>query len=311
MSDLLASFHTFCRVVERGSLSRASIDLNLAQATVSRHIQYLEKRYGSILIARSTRRLQVTVAGQQVYEYARSVLRSESELAERLSEGKAASGGRIVIAGPSGFGHEILNPFIVKFIARHSDIRPRLLLSERSVNLIDEGIDVAIRIGPQTDSSLVIRPLGELTESLVIAPALLLKRPPIKHPRELSRFPRIALAMPSTRQLILQSRGETYVEPTEAAYEVDSSLAMRDALLAGAGYGPIHTYLVAGALRTGELIQLLPTWTLPAWPVNALFAYRARPSRVDVFIEELIARLHELSEIGIKAPPVFGGAKSS
>src|ERR1700677_5098663 len=99
MSDLLTSFNTLCRVIERGSLSRASIDLSLAQATVSRHIQDLEKRYGSILIARSTRRLQVTVAGQQVYEYARSVLRSESELAERLSEGKVASGGRIVIAG--------------------------------------------------------------------------------------------------------------------------------------------------------------------------------------------------------------------
>jgi DNA-binding transcriptional LysR family regulator len=307
MSDLLACFRTFCRVVERGSLSRAAADLGLAQATVSRHIQDLEKHYSNILLARSTRRLQVTAAGQQVYEYARSVLRSESELAERLLEGKIASGGRIVIAGPSGFGHEILNPFIVKFIARHPDIRPRLLLSERSVNLIDEGIDVAVRIGPQEDSSLVIRPLGELSESLVVAPALLQKRTPLKHPRDLSRLPRIALAMPSTRQLILQSRSETYVEPTEAAYEVDSSLAMRDALLAGAGYGQIHTYLVAGALRTGKLVQLLPAWALPAWPVNALYAYRARPSRVDVFIEELIARLHELSEFGIKAPPAFGG----
>jgi len=306
MSDLLTSFNTFCRVIERGSLSRASIDLSLAQATVSRHIQYLEKRYGSILIARSTRRLQVTVAGQQVYEYARSVLRSESELAERLSEGKVASGGRIVIAGASGFGHALLNPFIVKFIARHPDIRPRLLLSERSVNLIDEGIDVAIRIGPQEDSNLIIRPLGELTESLVVASSLLKKGLPIKHPRDLRRLPRIALTMPSTRQLILQSRGETYVEPAEVAYEVDSSLAMRDALLAGAGYGKIHTYLVSDALRTGQLVNLLPAWTLPIWPVNALFAYRARPSRVDLFIEELIARLNELSEFGIKAAPILG-----
>jgi LysR family transcriptional regulator for bpeEF and oprC len=181
----------------------------------------------------------------------------------------------------------------VKFIARHPDIRPRLLLSERSVNLIDEGIDVAIRIGPQEDSSLVIRPLGELTESLVVASALLTKQSSIKHPKDLSRLRRVALTMPSTRQLILQSRGETCVEPTESAYEMDSSLAMRDALLAGAGYGQIHTYLVTDALRTGQLVQLLPAWTLPTWPVNALFAYRARPHRVDVFIDELVAYLHE------------------
>ena len=303
MSDLLTCFRTFCRVVERGSLSRAGTDLSLAQATVSRHIQDLEKRYGNILIARSTRRLQVTTAGQQVYEYATSVLRSEHELAERLLEGKVASGGPIVVAGPSGFGHALLNPFIVKFIARHPNIRPRLLLSERSVNLIDEGIDVAIRIGAQEDSSLIIRPLGELTESLVVAPALVQKKAPIKHPRDLRGLPRIGFTMPSTRQLILRSRGETYVEPGEAAYEVDSSLAMRDALLAGAGYGKIHTYLVSDALRTGQLVALLPAWTLPSWPVNALFAYRARPHRVDVFIEELLALLHELSAFGITAAP--------
>ena len=80
MIDLLFNFRTFCRVVERGSLSRAGIDLNLAQASVSRHIKELESRYGTVLIARSTRRLQVTQAGQQVYEYAKGVLRSESGL---------------------------------------------------------------------------------------------------------------------------------------------------------------------------------------------------------------------------------------
>lgn len=292
MSDLLSSFRTFCRVVERGSLSRAGIDLDLAQATVSRHIQYLESRYGAILLARSTRRLQATDAGEQVYEYARSVLRSETELGERLAEGKSASGGRIVVAGPSGFGHHVLNPFMMEFIARHPDMRPSLLLSERSVNLIEDGIDVAIRIGPQKDSGLVIKPLGELEECLVSAPTLLNKHPAIAHPSALIQLPRVALSMPSTRQLHLQAKGRTHVESAEPVYEVDSSLALRDALLAGAGYGAIHEYLVRDALQSGKLVRLLDTWSLPVWPVSALFAYRARPRRVDALIEYLISYLH-------------------
>lgn len=293
MGDLLSGFRTFCRVVERGSLSRAGIDLDLAQATVSRHIQDLEAHYGATLLARSTRRIQLTNAGEQVYEYAKSVIRSESALVERLSEGKSTPGGQITIAGPSGFGHAVLNPFLVDFIPRHPNVRPRLLLSERSVNLIEDGIDVAIRIGAQDDSGLVIKPLGTLRECLVAAPALLQRHRVVSHPSDLIALPRIALTIPSTRQLTLQAKGRTHTESSAPTYEVDSSLALRDALLAGAGYGAIHEYLVRDAFQSGQLVRLLDAWSLPAWPINALFAYRARPHRVDILIEELDSYLQK------------------
>lgn len=292
MIDLLYNFRTFCRVVERGSLSRAGIDLNLAQATVSRHIKELEARYGTVLIARSTRRLQITLAGQQVYEYAQGVLRSESGLAERISVEQTGTSGVITIAAPTGLGHAILNSFVVQFIRRHPDIRPRLLLSERVVNLIEDGIDVAIRIGEQSDSNLIVKPLGQLKECIVVAPTLIPKRSTIKHPSDLVKLPRLALTFQLSCQLSLRMNDQTVFDVNEVRYETDSSLALRDALIDGAGYGVIHEYLVLDAIRAGKLVRLLDTWSLPTWPINALFSYRSRPRRVDNFIEEFVAYLH-------------------
>jgi DNA-binding transcriptional LysR family regulator len=293
MIDLLFNFRTFCRVVERGSLSRAGIDLNLAQASVSRHIKELESRYGTVLIARSTRRLQVTQAGQQVYEYAKGVLRSESGLADRIATEHTGTSGVITIAAPTGFGHAILNPFITQFIGRHPDIRPRLLLSERSVNLIEDGIDVAIRIGEQTDSNLIIRSLGALKECLVVAPMLIPKKSTIKQPSDLIKLPRLAMTFQVSRQVSLHKDGQTLFDFNEPKYATDSSLALRDALIAGGGYGVIHEYLVLDAIHAGRLVRLLDRWTLPNWPVNALFSYRSRPRRVDNFIDALVAHLNE------------------
>jgi DNA-binding transcriptional LysR family regulator len=294
MSDLMVAFKTFCRVVDRSSVSRAALDLDLAQATVSRHLQELEQRYGTVLIARTTRSLLITQAGQQLYDYAASVLRSETELAQRLVEDATSMHGRITIAGPSGFGHAVLNRFLTGFGERHPELTIRLLLSERQVNLVEEGIDVAIRIGNPLDSSLLAKPLGTLKEVLVAAPRLLPTAWRPKQPKELASLSRLALSRTHASGIELRHGKLREVVDGAPIFEVDSSLALLDVLLAGRGYGPIHHYLAADALRTGRLIQLLPAWSLPTWPVNALFTSRARAHRVDVFAQEFEAHLRDI-----------------
>lgn len=294
MGDLMRAYETFCRVVERGSLSRAAIDLDMAQATVSRHLQELERRYQTVLVTRTTRSLQVSPAGQQVYDYASAVLRSEVELGGRIAGSALAMSGRVRIAGPLGFGHAVLNPLVLEIARQHPQLRLALVLSERPVNLVEEGIDVAIRIGRQRDSSLWVRPLAQLAEVLVAAPALMAPRWRPAGPAQLAGLPRVALSMASTRDLSLRQGEDVQVIDAAPVYETDSSLALRDALLAGLGYGAIHRYLVADAIAAGRLIELLPDWTLPSWPLHALFAARTRSARVDFVVDQLAQRLQAL-----------------
>lgn len=291
MSDLLNTFRTFCRVVERRNLTQAGIDLDLAQATVSRHLQELEQRYGVALLRRTTRRIHLTSAGEQVYDYATALLRSESELAERLGQAGQALSGRITVAGPGGFGHRVLNHFLIAHARQHPQLRIRVLLSERHANLVEEGIDVAIRIGTPANSSLVAKPLGMVRELLVAAPALLRHQQP-QAPQDLHQLPHAALSTLGNRVLQLQQGKQQASLESSAQFEVDSALALRDAALAGLGWVALHDYLVADDIANGRLVALLPGWHLPLWPVNAVFPSRARPQRVDHLVNALHAHLH-------------------
>ncbi|CAG0988349.1 HTH-type transcriptional regulator DmlR [Burkholderiales bacterium] len=289
MADLLACYRSFCRVVERGGLTRAALDLDLAQASVSRHLQELERRYGAPLLARTTRSVRITPAGQRVYDYASAVLRSEDELAASLRERARALTGALTVAGPAGFGHVVLNPFAIAFGKRHGGLQLRLRLAERPVNLVEEGIDLAVRIGEPSDSSLVRRPLGNLREVLVVHPSLLPGRRKPAAPRELAVMPRVGLE--GMRAPVLSRGAARHALGERPVYEVDSSLALRDALLGGLGYGAVHEYLVRQALDEGTLVELLPGWALPTWPIGVYFARRDRAARVDRFTDELHAHL--------------------
>jgi DNA-binding transcriptional LysR family regulator len=289
MSDLFASFQTYCRVVERGSVSRAALDLDLAQATASRHLRELEARYGAVLITRTTRHLQITPAGQQVYDYVSSLLRSEGELAERLAVAGSGLGGRVTVAGPSGFGHAVLHPFLIEHSACHPELQIRVLLSERHVNLVEEAVDVAIRIGQLVDSSLQVKSLGTLREVLVASPRLFRAGQPPASPEDVLQMPRVGLISGVSGQAGHPALHAVLDVPP--VLEVDSSLALRDALLAGRGYGAIHEYLVTEALADGRLVPLLPQWPLPQWPLNALFVARNRPRRVDHLVSALADHL--------------------
>lgn len=305
MSDLLHTFKTFCRVVERRNLTQAGIDLDLAQATVSRHLQELEQRYAVPLLRRTTRRIHLTAAGEQVYDYACALLRSESQLAERLAQAGNALAGPITLAGPGGFGHRVLNPFLLAHARQHPELRLRVLLSERQTDLLEEGIDVAIRIGTLSNSSLIARPLGMVRELLVAAPALLHQHT-LTTPQALQQLPRVALSSLAGRSLQLQHGKQQVSLNVAACYEVDSALALRDAALAGLGWAALHDYLVTDALACGDLIALLPGWHLPAWPVHAIFPSRVRAQRIDHLVHALQQHLQAHALVHTAASKLAG-----
>ena len=300
MSDLLSAMKTFVRVAARGSVSRAALDLDLAQASATRHLQTLEARYGVPLVVRGSRPLRLTPAGARVLEYAQAVLRSEGELAESLRQGDKQLSGRVSVAVPGGFGHVVVAPVAFSFARQHPAVQVRLAFSERVVNLVEEGVDVAIRIGdPPESSSLVRRPLGELEEWLVASPqwtaqagALALDSP---------------CALDAQRRILLTGtrpptvvRGEVrHTLASPAALEVDSSLAMRDAALAGLGYAALHRYLVEEAVRELRLVRLLEHWSLERWPLAAYFAGRHRSAKVGAFVDALAAAVSSLGGVTV------------
>lgn len=291
--NLLLCFRSLARVVERGSLSRAALDLGLAQASVSRHLQQLERRYGTTLIHRTTRSARVTPAGLSVYEFARSVLASETRLAEAVRKDAAQIAGEIAVAAPTGFGHEIIAPFVIDFAKRHPESKIRLRLSERLLNLLEEGVDIAIRIGLLDDSSMYATPLGTLREVLVGSPSLFHRgRLPLA-PEDLSDLPRVALEGASDLGSTFMRGRRRYKLDTPVRMVLDSSLALRAALLQGLGVGVIHQYLVVRALRERQLVALLPDWRLPDWPVNAVHPSRDRAARVTRFADELRVYLRQ------------------
>jgi DNA-binding transcriptional LysR family regulator len=280
--DLLAAMSTFLRVAERNSLSRAALDLGLAQASVSRHLQALEARYGTALLSRSTRRVRLTPAGEKLLVHAQGLLRSEGEIAADLQREARSLAGPLTIAAPMGFGHVVVTPLAVRLQSAHPGLQPRLLYSERRVNLIEEGVDLAIRIGEEADSSLVRIALGELDEVLVASPRLLGRLGAPDSVEALQAWPRLALS--GLRAPMLR-RGNARREWTAVpALVFDSSLAVRDAACGGAGIAAMHRYLVAEELAAGRLVRVLSDWKLPAWPLALVMPRRERSSRAEAFI---------------------------
>lgn len=284
MQDLMTCYRSFCRVTERGNLSRAAVDLGLAQASVSRHLQELERRYGTRLVQRTTRRVALTAAGERLFDYAQALIASEARLAEQLRADQAAVEGLMVVAASTAFGHEVVSPFCATFMARYPGVRMRLALHTRRSNLVEEGIDVAIRIGALEDSSLVATRLGQLEEVLVGAPSLFPRGRVPQEPEHLRPYPRLGLSQEAARPLRRARRRHTLEAPLRFA--ADSYLALRHALLCGLGYASIQRYLVAGDLAQGRLVRLLPDWQQEPWPVSAVLPGRNPPLRVRRFVEE-------------------------
>uniref|UniRef100_UPI004039C035 LysR family transcriptional regulator n=1 Tax=Variovorax sp. BK018 TaxID=3450241 RepID=UPI004039C035 len=281
----LVQLKTFERIVERGSLTAAARDLSLTQPTASRHLRDLEAHYGAVLVHRTTRSLRLTEAGKLVYEYVRQTLRAEEKLRETVS-GSSRIAGKLNIAAPSGFGALVVAPLCARITHEHPDLEIDLRLSDRWVDLVEEGIDLAVRIGRLPDSSLVGRKIGDLEEVLVGHPSLV--RETIRSPKGLTRLPWVAFSGLTGTAEVTLTRGRNRQTLTPITQlRVDQIIGYLQALRAGAGIGLIHRYVVVDDLTSGKLLELLPQWNLPRWPMHAVSVNRSLSARASLFYERL------------------------
>jgi DNA-binding transcriptional LysR family regulator len=291
--DRLDEFAIFVRIVEEGSLVRAAGRLRRSAPAVTRALAALEARLGVRLIDRTTRRLAASEAGRLLYDKAR-ILLGDYEAAT-LGAREAPVRGLLRVAAPVQFGRRHVAPIVAAFLDAHANAEVELMLNDRNVDLIDEGIDVAVRIGALADSGLAARTVGEVRRLWVASPAYLERRGTPQAPTDLTGHEAV-LGTFRTAQAWTFARARR-AAPVRVAgrLRVDDVEARLHAVREGRGIGQFLSYQVADDLEAGRLVRLLRAHEQPAIPVQLLTKGRAnRAPKIEAFLDFAARRLMKL-----------------
>lgn len=287
----------FVAVVESGSLSAAARQLGLAKTMVSAHLQRLESELGASLLLRTTRRQSLTDAGQGFYEASRRIVRDAHDAVEAAGQDSSQPRGTLRITAPINHAGSMVAPVAVALRERYPDLRIELLASDRVVDLLAENIDVAIRAGRLADSSLQATRVGSFREWLVASPRLFEGGALPKSPRQVANRPFVALtalAQPLVWTFTGPGGRRRETARFESALSANTTDAVKAAAMAGGGLAVLPDYAAQAAVGTGQLIRLLPQWSLPERGIYAVFAAaRHRPQKIRAFVEALKLHLQQ------------------
>jgi len=291
--DRLDSMSILVTAVEAGSLSAAARRLGTPLATVSRKVSELEAHLKTQLLKRSNRRLTLTDAGRSYVAACRRILEEVSE-AERAAAGEySAPKGDLVITAPIVFGRLHVLPVVTAFLWAYPDIDIRLVLADRAINLLEEPVDLAVRIGALPDSSLVATRIGEVRRVVCASPAYFAERGTPATPGDLGAHDCITFEglMSSDVWSFTTGKAETSV-PIHSRLIVNTAEAATDAAIAGVGITRLLSYQAASALRDGALALALEAFEPAPWPINLVYAGgRLLPLKLRAFLDFAAPRL--------------------
>ena len=291
--DRLDEFAIFVRIVEEGSLVRAAHRLRRSAPAVTRALAALEDRIGVRLIDRTTRRLAPTEAGRSLYERARAVVADYEAAAAGARE--APVRGLLRIAAPVQFGRRHVAPLATCFLDSHEGVEIELMLNDRNVDLIDEGIDVAVRIGALADSGLVARPVGRVRRQWVASPAYLAGHGAPKEPADLARHEALLGTSRGAMEWTFGSRRRGAPTHLAGRLRVDDIETRLRLAREGRGIAQFLSYQVAEDLAAGRLVRLLRSFEAPPLPVQLLTKGRAhRAPKIDAFLDFAARKLSTL-----------------
>ncbi|MGG1946742.1 LysR family transcriptional regulator [Trinickia sp. NRRL B-1857] len=291
--DSIRAMRAFIRAVDLGSLSAVARELNTTQPTVSKIIAGLEAEMGARLLARTTTSLSCTEQGQRLYLRARQMVEAYDEAKSDVRGLIERPEGRLRIAAPVSFGVLHLNKLVLEFMEHYPQIEVDVTLNDRFIDLAVEGVDIALRIGGDLPLDVVARPIAAYERTVVATPAYIRSHPAIRRPEDLAKHAYLRFAwLAQGDSLTLAHRdGRQTTVLTQARYRINNSLAIREALLAGAGVGLAPDWLVADLLENGRLQRVLPAWRASPHELFLLYPPRRyQPLRERVFIEYLTAR---------------------
>lgn len=277
MIDNLKAMALFVRTVELGSFRAAADSFGISPSVVSQQVSALERNHGVALLYRSTRKLSLTHEGEAFFTKACRMTEAAEHALTSLSVQPDARMGRLTLSVPNGLLDSPYMTAIAEFAETYPNVSISLLSGERQLDLIGSGIDLAIRAGRMSDSTLKARILGRIDRTLVAAPKLLKGRTLPKHPEELSNWPWVRLSMLPPRRVFerLSPDGKNVVDGVAVSYqaqvEVDNVHALHQLTREGVGISTPAAGMVAKDLIDGRLVQLIPDWRIAPLPVHAVW----------------------------------------
>ena len=284
--DKLKALQTFTAIVDRGSLTAAAEALDSSLPAVVRTLAALEAHLGVRLLNRTTRRLALTEDGRQYLERARRILADLDEADRMLGTQQDEPGGTLSVTAPVLFGQYHVAPAATRFLQRYPKMRINLVLLDRVVNLVEEGLDVGVRIGHLQDSSVVAQGVGRIRRIVVASPAFLRRHGAPKQPRDLIGKPCIYSSATDGDQWRFVENGRSLTVRVQGPLECNLAAPMLEACAAGLGFGRCLSYQAAPLLQAKQLRIVLADYEVEPWPVSLTYpSARLMPSRAKVFID--------------------------
>jgi DNA-binding transcriptional LysR family regulator len=293
--DKLSAMETFVCIVDHGSLTAAAETLDTSLPSVVRTLAALERELGVRLLNRTTRRIHLTDEGAQYLERCRAILSAVQESEAAFSAGRAEPQGRLAVTASVLFGRRYVAPIMTEFLRRHPKVTAELVFVDRMVNLIEEGVDVAVRIGRLRDSSLVAIPVGTVRRVICASPEYLRRAGTPRDPQDVR-------AHACVRHTGLSPRGDwqfrvgrrVVTVPVKAVItcsDIDSSL---EACVSGRGLGMFLSYQTATYRKERKLSYVLEEFETEPVPVQVVYAQtRLVTGKVRAFVDECVSRLRQ------------------
>ncbi|MDB5860120.1 MAG: bacterial regulatory helix-turn-helix, lysR family protein [Ramlibacter sp.] len=283
--DKFRAMQTFVRIADGGSLTAAALAQGSSQPAVVRALAAYERELGVRLFHRTTRRIALTEEGRQHLERSRHVLAALDDAEQALRAGAAAPAGHLHITAPVLFGQMYVAPVVTRFVQRHPGMRCTTLLLDRVVNLLEEGLDLGIRIGRLEDSSLVAQPLGQIRRVVVATPAYLRRHGTPAHPRDLRRANCIRILSDRAAWGDFQEDGRSFQVPVAGNLEFNHVWPAVQACAEGAGFGMFLSYQVEPLVAQKSLRIVLEQFEPPPRPISIVYPHaRLLPARTRAFI---------------------------
>ena len=285
--DRIDAMQAFVAVADLQGFAPAARKLGLSPSAVTRLIATLEERLGARLLQRTTRQVTLTDAGSRYLERVRRILADVEEAEDAVEGERIKPGGRLVISAPVGFGRLHVSPVVSAYLKRYPEVGADLRLSDRVINLVEEGVDLAVRIGHLPDSTLVARLVGEMRRIVVAAPEYLKASGEPKRPAEIAAHDTIQFgamtAAPDWR--FVEDNSEIRVSPTPRFATNSADAAIQHAE-AGGGLTRVLAYQAAASLKAGRLKIVLAKFEQPPLPIHIVYpTSRLLSAKVRTFID--------------------------
>jgi DNA-binding transcriptional LysR family regulator len=313
--DRFLAMEAFVRVVERGGFSAAAKELRISRAMVSRHVQELEQHLGARLLHRTTRKVSLTEAGQVYYDHSAHLLSELAAADSEVGELHSRPRGRLKVNGPVVFGARHLAAAVADYMEAFPEVNVELTLNDRFVDLVEEGYDVAIRIGRLADSSLMARRLAPCRFVLVASPAYLARRGVPRVPADLQQHDCVRYMHGEGGEVWRftgpEGPGEVRVH---GQLRTNNGEAMRIAALRGNTIAALPSFIVSEELASGALVPVLRDWGVPEMALHAVYPPGRNPSaKLRSFIDFLVPRFgeHPVWDAWMARAPLTQGVAAS